>query len=381
LYYDEVMPQLIRERDGFTPYWPGSPWGGPSPNSAVEGDVHDWHVWHGLPVGEVDPERLVRLFTDGPQPDDVAFLHYAEDRGRFISEFGMHASPVLETLRRCIPTDQLYHHSPAMDHHNKDNPKNKGDDLMLTVTGLPKDLEGYIDFSMIAQAEGLKFGIEHFRRRKPHCSGTLVWQLNDCWPVLSWSLLDHFGFGKAGYFYVRRAYSPVLASFKALEDGSVELWVTNDTLVDVTDTVVIRLAAFAGGVIWEERPSVQVPANTSRAVWRCGSDRAMGGSDRYLSVRSPSGRFPVNRHFFSAIKDLDRTVVGPEVKLSFRSDHEACVDLRASVYLYYVHLIVPDENTRFSDNYLDLEPGETRTIIVTNPKVRLAQDMISVRWR
>ncbi len=85
---------------------------------------------------------------------------------------------------------------------------------MLTVTGLPRGLEEYIDFSMIAQAEGLKFGIEHFRRRKPHCSGTLFWQLNDCWPVLSWSVLDYYGFGKAGYYYARRAYAPVIASFK-----------------------------------------------------------------------------------------------------------------------------------------------------------------------
>ena len=82
---------------------------------------------------------------------------------------------------------------------------------------------------MIAQAEGLKFGIEHFRRRKPHCSGTLFWQLNDCWPVLSWSVIDYYGFGKAGYFYAQRVFAPVLASFKEEADGGVSLWITNDT--------------------------------------------------------------------------------------------------------------------------------------------------------
>ncbi|MCJ7707590.1 MAG: hypothetical protein MUO38_08250, partial [Anaerolineales bacterium] len=209
LFYDKIMPETVQELDGFRPYWPGSPYGGPQPNSMAEGDVHDWHVWHGLPVRDIAEADLAELLSSGPKPEDVSFVHYAEDVGRFISEFGMHASPVFETLRRCVPPEQLYHHSPAMDHHNKDNPKTKGDRLMLTVTGLPKDLEEYIDFSMIAQAEGLKFGIEHFRRRQPHCSGTLPWQFNDCWPGLSWSILDYYGFAKAGYFYVRRAYAPV----------------------------------------------------------------------------------------------------------------------------------------------------------------------------
>src|SRR4030042_1373836 len=223
----------------------------------------------------------------------------------------MQPSPVLETLRRCLPPDQLFHHSPAMDHHNKDTPKNKGDRLMATVTGLPRDLDEYVDFSMIAQAEGLKFGIEHFRRRKPHCSGTLVWQLNDCWPVLSWSLLDYYGFGKAGYFYVKRAYAPVLASFKALEDGAVELWITNDTLQEVREAVTIRSGSFAGEIDWEDRLQVQVAGNTSVAVWSGDPDRIIARPDRYLAVRSESEQFPGNRHFFVAIKDLQRRIDAP----------------------------------------------------------------------
>jgi beta-mannosidase len=380
-YYDEMMPQTVAELDGFTPYWPGSPYGGPHPNSMLEGDVHDWHVWHGHPVEGTSPENLMRLFTSGPEPEDVSFLHYAENRGRFISEFGMHASPVLETLRRCLPPDQLYHHSPGMDHHNKDNPKNKGDNLMLTVTGLPEDLEAYIDFSMIAQAEGLKFGIEHFRRRKPHCSGTLLWQFNDCWPVLSWSILDYYGFGKAGYYYVRRAYAPVLASFKALEDGAVELWVTNDTLAEVSDTAVVRGGDFAGGTTWEEAVDVQIAANTSQPLWRGEPSRVASGPDRYLSVRSIGGVFPANRHFFVPIKDLERPIGEPEVRIEAVSEHELRVQLHAPAYLFYVHLIVPHERTFFSDNYFDLEGGEQVIVIVTNPHIRLKPEDVSIRWR
>jgi beta-mannosidase len=249
LYFDEIMPRLVQEHDGHTPYWPSSPFG----DGMREGDYHDWHVWHGIPLlpdesSTETPAGGFDLFLsmEKPTPEAVSFVRYAEDRARFISEFGMHASPTAETLRRVIPEDQLYHHSPAIDHHNKDNPKNKGDLLMSSVTGLPQNLEEYIDFSMIAQAEGLKFGIEHFRRRKPHCSGSLIWQLNDCWPGLSWSILDYYGFGKASYYYVRRAYAPVLASFKELTDGSIELWLTNDTQRELNDTVVIQYGSYPG---------------------------------------------------------------------------------------------------------------------------------------
>jgi beta-mannosidase len=268
-----------------------------------------------------------------------------------------------------------------MDHHNKDTPKNKGDRLMATVTGLPRDLDEYVDFSMIAQAEGLKFGIEHFRRRKPHCSGTLVWQLNDCWPVLSWSLLDYYGFGKAGYFYVKRAYAPVLASIKALEDGAVELWITNDTLQEVREVVTIRSGSFAGEIDWEDRLPVQVARNTSVAVWSGDPDRIVARPDRYLAVRSESERFPGNRHFFVAIKDLQRRIVAPEITISSRSNDELAVQVQARAYLFYFHICMADERTRYSDNYFDLAPGERRTVSVTIPGSRIEPDLLSLAWR
>jgi beta-mannosidase len=381
LFYDGIMPETVRELDGSTPYWPGSPYGGSHPNSMAEGDVHDWHVWHGHPVEATAGTLPVRPPGSGPTPEDVSFVHYAKNMGRFVSEFGMHAAPVYETLRRCIPSDQLYHHSPSMDHHNKDNPKTKGDNLMLTVTGLPEDLDEYIDYSMIAQAEGLKFGIEHFRRRKPHCSGTLLWQFNDCWPVLSWSIVDYYGFGKAGYYYVRRAYAPVLASFKELDDGAVELWLTNDALQEVDESIALQLGTFAGGMVWEEQLQVRVPGISSQAVWRGGAQQVMAQPDHYLAVRSPSGRFPANRHFFAAVKDLQRSAVEPEVAIASRGEHELRVHLQAPAYVFYLHLIVPHEGTCFSDNYFDLLAGESRTVVVTNHQIPLTPDMVSIRWR
>jgi beta-mannosidase len=376
LYYDRILPETVSHWDGITPYWLGSPYGGDDYNSQMDGDVHDWYVWFGMSP---------RHFGEPPQRDNtpelVSFKRYSEDMGRFISEFGMHASPVAETLRRVIPPDQLFPHSPSLDHHNKDNPKNKGDNLMLPVTGVPTNLEEMIDFSMIAQAEGLKFGIEHFRRRKPHCSGTLFWQLNDCWPVLSWSVIDYYGFGKAGYYYVRRAYAPVLASFKTQPDGGVELWITNDTLAEVHDDAILRRRNFDGTTLWEQPVEVHFPANSSQCIWRCSAEQAQAAPDGYLVVYAEHGSFATNRHFFAAIKELQRPKVNIQVEVSTGNEHEVSVTFKADGYAFFVHLLSPSEETIFSDNYFDMEAGEVRVISVTNPELPIQPELLQLHWR
>jgi beta-mannosidase len=301
--------------------------------------------------------------------------------GRFISEFGMHAAPVYETLRRVIPPGQRFHHSPAMDHHNKDYPKNKGDNLMQSVTGLPHTLDEYIDFSMIAQAEGLKFGVEHYRRRMPHCGGTLVWQLNDCWPGLSWSVLDYYGFGKASYFYLKRAYSPVLASFKALDNGGIELWITNATLRRVHDQISVRLSSFSHEHVWEETELVSVPAQRSQRIATWDLSQLTSDARHFLSVRSGTMVFPQNRHFFVSIQNLQRPVPAPVTTITAISYHQLQVTVHADAYAYFVHARVPYETSRFSDNYVDIEPGEQRTITITDDQRALTPDLITLGWR
>jgi beta-mannosidase len=103
--------------------------------------------------------------------------------------------------------------------------------------------------------------------------------------------------------------------------------------------------------------------------------------DRYLSVSSNQDRFPFNRHFFAAIKDLKRAPVEPDVEITPRGDHELVVRLEAPAYAYFVHLEVPHEATRFSDNYFDLAPGEGREVLVTNEQRRIKPEMVRVRWR
>jgi beta-mannosidase len=372
----ELLPPIVERLDGTRLYWPSSPYGGNDHNDEREGNRHNWQVWHGSVLPRRFGQRPERHFT----PEGISFRHYAEDVARFVTEFGMHAAPVLETLRRNVPATGLRLGSPELLYRNKDNPKDKGNHLMASCTGLPTTLEQYVDFSMIAQAEGLKFGIEHYRRRKFHCSGTLFWQLNDCWPGLSWSVLDYYGFPKAGYFYAKRAYAPVMASFKAEADGSVSLWLVNDTLSEVTDTIAWGQGTFDGQKLHEEELEITVPANSVSRIAHIPASALSSGDPacRYLYVRSARGLFPDNRHFFVDIKGLKRPPANLRVEKA-ATDDGVEVRVASDVYAYFVKLTVSIEGTRFSDNYFDFFPGQVKVVKVWNSLgQRLSPDDVAV---
>jgi beta-mannosidase len=172
-FFHELLPATVANHGPGVPYWPGSPYGEDDPlgvNGVHDGDRQAWEVWHGIGFGTGDPTQYAS------RGEAMHFHRYADDTGKFISEFGIHASPELSTLRRWIPDSELTVHSPSFDHHNKDRPMNKSDALLEVETGLPDGIEQYVDFTMAAQAEGLKFGIEHYRRRQPSNSADLAVQ-------------------------------------------------------------------------------------------------------------------------------------------------------------------------------------------------------------
>ena len=356
--YEGLMPTILADLDPETPYWPSSPWGGPTPNSMRAGDVHSWTVWHDIPmVSDAEP--------DGPYastPEGVAFTRYAEDKARFVSEFGLQGAPDIGTLRRWMAPEDLVLDSEGFLERIKDV-ADKASAMMIPVTGLPETLEQFLDFTMLAQAEGLKFGIEHYRRRKPHCSGALIWQLNDCWPCISWSLVDYDGVAKASWYATARAFSPVLASFR--HDGNMaELWITNDRLTPVLDVATVALARLEGSVDWRKQVTCDVPANACICVWK---GKVEAACDRVLIVRSAEEVFPANRLFLAPVKDL---ALASDAGLRIR--HEAVggnlhFSITADRYALAVQLRSDQPTLRFDVNHFDLAPGERRNVIITKP--------------
>jgi beta-mannosidase len=194
-YYYELLPRIVAELDPSRTYWPGSPYSGTPqrhPNDPTAGTTHIWDVWN------TDDYTLYRAY-----------------RPRFVAEFGFQAPPAYSTLRRSLSDEPLAPDSPGMTHHQKA----EYGDLKLSrglVNHLPepRDFDDWHFLTQLNQARALAFGIEHFRSLRPLCMGTIMWQLNDCWPVTSWAAVDGDGRKKPLWYALRDAYADRLLTLQ-----------------------------------------------------------------------------------------------------------------------------------------------------------------------
>jgi len=353
--FNEVLPRVVAAEDPDRPYWPGSPWGTEGLlNGTRDGDRHAWEVWHGNDVGAGGPTEFAS------RGEAVHFARYDHDMGRFISEFGIHAAPELATLQRWTPPGSLELGSEQLMQRIKDTPKDKGWALMGHETGEPTNLVEYVDFSMACQAEGLKHGIEHYRRRQPHCNGTLVWQLNDPWPGLSWSVIDYDLVPKASYYFLQRVYQPLLASFRVTDDG-LELWVSNAGCDDVDLELVVEIGGFCGAPVEAHTVTLTAEAYSSVPVW---SRPEVPRADQVAWVSEMHGRLPANRRFFAPLKSLPLRDSAVKAELVPGGPDSARVRITAQGYAYLVRVMCDRPGARFSTNYLDLRDGESVTVDV-----------------
>jgi beta-mannosidase len=356
-FFHGVLPDAVSRHSPGAIYWPGSPWSDDDPygiNGVHDGDRHAWEVWHGVEMGAGGPTEFAS------RGEQVHWSRYGYDKGRFISEFGIHASPEERTLLRWTPPGSLALRSEAFDGRNKDQPKDKGWALMEHETGVPTTLTEYVDYSMACQAEGLKYGVEHYRRRQPHTNGTLVWQFNDVWPGFSWSVVDHDLVPKHGYYALQRAYRPLLASFR-IDGDRLELWLTNSGRDAGELTLLVELQTLSGAPLLAEKVSAPAPAYSSAVVW---TGAVPSQRDAYAWVSSPDGAIEANRLFFAPLKELSFNG-SLSTKVLSTSATSAEVELVASGFCYAARALSPAPGVVFDANYLDLRDGDRRTIAVS----------------
>ncbi|MCY0977539.1 glycoside hydrolase family 2 protein [Chryseobacterium wangxinyae] len=329
-------------------YWPTSPsigWG--HKESLTEGDSHYWGVWWG----------------------EFPFEIYNEKVPRFASEYGFQGMPSLETVK------SMFSQNPDLSLENsviKAHEKNaRGfhiiDEYMKRDYIVPVDFVKYNYVSQLLQARGMQIAIEAHRRAKPYNMGTLYWQLNDCWPVISWSSIDYLGNWKALHYQVKRSFENQVILTEE-KDGDLNFFAVNDGIENFEDVSVnIQVVRFDGKIL-KEISTVPVGKKLEEIVQfdPIKIESLTHDSDKNevflkLTLKDKNeNSIAENHHFFSKPKDLKLAKPNIKVRKVSSTEIEISTDLLAKdVYLM--------GEKHFSDNFFDLLPKTSKRIKLSKP--------------
>lgn len=272
---NRTIESAMRNTDPDANWWPSSPSPGPMSfgdawHDDANGDMHFWSVWH----------------------EGRDFDHYRDVSPRFCSEFGFQSYPSMDVIRKFADPADWNIASPVMESHQKNAGGNaRIAETMFRYFRFPVGFENFVYLSQVQQGLAIKTAVTHWRSLKPHCMGTLIWQLNDTWPVCSWSSLDHGGGWKLLHHMAKHFYAPV-AVVAVPQDGRLLLKAVSDKAGEVSITVIARATDMAGqtrevgratAVVGETAIAIiDLPADALGAqemlVWTWeGSDGSRGG--------------------------------------------------------------------------------------------------------
>ena len=348
--FHHLLPDVVAAEDPDRPYWPSSASSGipfTNPNSQQRGDVHYWDVWHGR----------------------KPFTAYREQFPRFMSEFGFQALPPYQTVQTYAEPKDQNMTSYVMEHHQRSG---SGNGLMVSqmtdTFRMPKDFQSLVYLSMVLQAEGIRYGVEHWRRNRERVSGTLIWQLNDCWPVASWSSIDYFGRWKALHYAARKFYVPILLT---VEDRAEQMgmFVTNDTTKAWTGEVRWSLETLAGERLDQGIENVlagALAATPIRSLDFSGQIREDNRRQVVFIAELWKGKKFLARQLATFAPNKHLELVAPQIEMKVSvAGRQLTVQLKASCLARFVALELEGVDVVFSDNYFDLPAGQE--VVTTCP--------------
>lgn len=351
--FDDLLPRILKAEDPDRDYWPCSPH---SPHGDRHdhanpkwGDAHLWAVWHGR------------------QP----FEWYRTCEHRFNSEFGFQSFPEPRTVKSYTAPQDRNITTRVMEFHQRSGIGNAVImQYMLDWYRLPSSFENTLWLSQILQGMAMKYAVEHWRRSMPRGMGTLYWQINDCWPVASWSSIDYQGRWKALHYMARHFYQPVLAS--GLEDpvaGTVALHVTNDLTQAVTGRLSWTVTDLSGRNLLSgsKRVKAMPLANTAGPVLSLRQLVAQQGAANllvWIDFKAAGGHRSRNLVLFARPKHMD--LPKPRIKVALRDRGDGMeVTLTSKVPALWVWIGLEKHEARYSDNFIHLKPGQPGRIIVS----------------
>lgn len=344
MLFEELLDEVVAKNDGSIPYWPSSPskgWG--RKESLIMGDVHYWGVWW------------------GEEPYEM----YEEKVGRFNSEFGYQSYPDITTLSQLDTTYELTVGCDLIEAHQK-HPRGTRlvDDHIKKYFPYSSAMQHYVYLSQLSQAYGMLIAIESHRRSFPRSNGSLYWQINDPWPVVSWSSIDYNGNKKALHYQLKSLYAPIHVGMKHHNNDNT-YYVNNETNTIVEGTLSITTRDMKGNELQKRLVPIIVEPNN---IWRETDNDNVNTShnDRYtmLELIVDDEVIAEKYYYYDIPKNLKLLPLNLTINKHIEQGEiilEICADVLAkNVYLYAKNVA-----GSFSDNYFDLEAGKTKTIRFT----------------
>ncbi len=345
--FHELMPQWLAEIAPAIPYWPSSPYGADiDPNSQKSGNRHAWEIWsEWLDYGEV-----------------------VKDKSLFVSEFGFQAPATYETFKTVLPHNTHHVKSDIFEYHNKQDDGNKRLFHFLDAhLPVKTDIESFIYLAQLNQGFALKTCLEHWRLRWPKTAGSIVWQLNDCWPVSSWSVIDYELRRKHAYYFIKHSFQNLLPGF-IRHDGQIDTVILNDMPIDSHGKMNIFIWDFENqsGLSMKSLP-VHVNGN-GRVVARSFSETELNNKCLIITIYDKTNNV-FGRNFF--INKLWKHVTLPKARYKIDVISEKKLLLQASSILFF--LKIEHKDIEFEDFPEIILPGEKYRLKVIEG--RLKKDM------
>ena len=359
----EILSRICRQFDTSRPYWRSSPSGGEHPNSMKQGDRHNWDIWH------------------GKKP----YKNYEKDTGKFISEFGIQSLPCKETLLKFMPKKNTLpriktENLKVWNYHNVQLDKINN---YIKEFGDYKNVDEFITISQLTQAEIYKFAIEHYRSRKFDCGGALLWQFNEPWPTICWSIVDYHLNPKMAYFYVKRAFNNILI-YPMKKKENILVYLINDSLKKLNGTVEFLTMNFDGEILFKKIFQEEINPNLSKLI--------MKQNIRDLNIINDKSNFVFIKYiykekilsenilFLSEFKKLKFNYANILYNITsiskYNKNYKHFITLQTDRFIPVVELKLPGiKDHKISDNFFFLIPHQKKEVCIVANKEFSKKDL------
>ena len=364
--FKEILPDVVEKYDGrgyrHSSPMVSAPQKHASSKTVNDGDIHYWGVWH------------------GKEP----FENFHIVLGRFMSEYGFQSFPEMRTISQyALPKDYDIE-SEVMRAHQRSNIGNHTiAEYMDMYYNTPADFEDFIYLQQVLQAESIGMAIQAHRHNMPHTMGTLYWQINDCWPVASWSSTDYYRRWKALHYFVRETFKELIITAKTI-DEDLQVSFVNDALKGVKDVqVVAQVMNPEGEISLEKKWTQDVKANNTTLALKTPTKEIFSDKQEFIVLKAYHKGKELARTIFypTKIKDMNLPIVTPEFSYKYNEDNSVEITISSELLVKNIYLDFSEVEGFFSNNYFDLLPGESITVKFTPKDKTLSIEGVKVDWK